>query len=37
MANVQTSIDIDAPVEHVWALVTDLERTSEWMANRSPA
>ncbi len=31
MANVQTSIDIAAPVQHVWELVTDLERLGDWV------
>lgn len=31
MANVQTSIDIDAPVQRVWELVTDLERLGDWV------
>jgi uncharacterized membrane protein len=32
MAEVQTSIDIHAPVDHVWQLVTDLERLGEWVS-----
>ncbi len=32
MAQVQTSIDIHAPVEDVWKLVTDLERLGEWVS-----
>ncbi len=32
MANVQTSIEIAAPVERVWELVTDLERLDEWVS-----
>jgi uncharacterized protein YndB with AHSA1/START domain len=31
MANVQTSIDIAAPVERVWELVTDLGRLGDWV------
>jgi len=31
MATVQTSIDIDAPVQRVWELVTDLERLGDWV------
>ncbi|MBA3820979.1 MAG: SRPBCC family protein, partial [Deltaproteobacteria bacterium] len=30
MASVNTSIDIDAPVQRVWDLATDLERLGEW-------
>ena len=29
MANVNTAIDIDAPVQRVWDLVTDLARLAE--------
>jgi uncharacterized protein YndB with AHSA1/START domain len=32
MANVRTSIDIEAPVQNVWGLVTDLDRLSEWVS-----
>ena len=32
MANVQTSIDIAAPVQRVWELVTDLERLGDWVS-----
>lgn len=32
MANVQTSIDINAPLERVWELVTDLKRTGDWVS-----
>lgn len=32
MAKVETSIDIDAPVQEVWELVTDLDRLSEWVS-----
>ena len=32
MANVHTSIDIAAPVQRVWELVTDLERLDEWVS-----
>ncbi len=32
MANVHTSIDIAAPVERVWDLVTDLHRLDEWVS-----
>lgn len=32
MANVQTSIDIDAPPQRVWDVVTDLERMGEWVS-----
>jgi uncharacterized protein YndB with AHSA1/START domain len=31
MANVQTSIEIAAPVQRVWELVTDLERLGDWV------
>jgi uncharacterized protein YndB with AHSA1/START domain len=32
MASVQTSIDIDAPPQRVWDVVTDLERLGEWVS-----
>ena len=32
MANVRTSIDIQAPVQEVWGLVTDLDRLGEWVS-----
>jgi uncharacterized protein YndB with AHSA1/START domain len=32
MANVRTSIDIEAPAQHVWNLVTDLDRLGEWVS-----
>ena len=32
MANVHTSIDIAAPVDQVWNLVTDLKRLDEWVS-----
>jgi ligand-binding SRPBCC domain-containing protein len=32
MANVQTSIEIAAPPERVWALVTNLERLADWVS-----
>ena len=32
MANVHTSIDIDAPMQRVWDLATDLDRMSEWVS-----
>jgi uncharacterized protein YndB with AHSA1/START domain len=32
MANVQTSIDIAAPAQRVWELVTDLERLGDWVS-----
>jgi uncharacterized protein YndB with AHSA1/START domain len=32
VANVQTSIDIDAPPQRVWDVVTDLERMGEWVS-----
>jgi uncharacterized protein YndB with AHSA1/START domain len=32
MANVRTSIDIEAPVQAVWGLVTDLDRLGEWVS-----
>ena len=32
MADVHTSIDIAAPVQRVWELVTDLERLGEWVS-----
>jgi len=32
MAKVQTSIDIAAPVDRVWELVTDLERLGDWVS-----
>src|SRR5918994_3048865 len=32
MANVRTSIDIEAPVQEVWGLVTDLDRLGEWVS-----
>ncbi len=32
MANVRTSIDIEAAVHDVWELVTDLDRLSEWVS-----
>jgi len=31
MANVSTSIDIDAPVQDVWNVATDLNRIGEWV------
>src|SRR5918998_2196531 len=31
MANVRTSIDIAAPVERVWEVVTDLKRLGDWV------
>ena len=31
MSVVTTQIDIDAPPEEVWALVTDPQRTAEWV------
>jgi uncharacterized protein YndB with AHSA1/START domain len=31
MANVQTSIDIAAPVQRIWELVTDLGRLGDWV------
>ncbi len=31
MANVSTSIDIDAPVQDVWNVATDLNRLGEWV------
>ena len=32
MANVRTSIDIHAPVQDVWGLVTDVDRLGEWVS-----
>ena len=32
MASVRTSIDIEAPAQHVWKLVTDLDRLGEWVS-----
>jgi uncharacterized membrane protein len=32
MANVQTSIDIAAPMQRVWELATDLERLGDWVS-----
>jgi uncharacterized protein YndB with AHSA1/START domain len=32
MANVRTSIDIEASVQDVWGLVTDLDRLGEWVS-----
>ena len=32
MANVRTSIDIEAPVQDVWGLVTDLDRLGDWVS-----
>jgi uncharacterized protein YndB with AHSA1/START domain len=32
MAKVHASIDIAAPVQHVWNVVTDLERLDEWVS-----
>ena len=32
MANVTTSIDINAPVQDVWDVATDLGRLSEWVS-----
>jgi uncharacterized protein YndB with AHSA1/START domain len=32
MANVEASIDIAAPVQRVWDLVTDLERLGDWVS-----
>ena len=32
MARVQTSIDIAAPVQDVWELVTDLQRLGDWVS-----
>ena len=32
MASVQTSIDIAAPVQRVWDLVTDLDRLGDWVS-----
>jgi uncharacterized protein YndB with AHSA1/START domain len=32
MANVRSSIDIEASVQHVWGLVTDLNRLGEWVS-----
>jgi len=32
MASVNTSIDINAPVQRVWDLATDLERLGEWVS-----
>lgn len=31
MASVSTSIDIDAPPQQVWDLVSDLDRLAEWV------
>ena len=28
---IRTSIEIDAPIEHVWAVLADIERQPEWM------
>ena len=30
-APIRTSIEIDAPIEHVWAILADIERQPEWM------
>jgi uncharacterized membrane protein len=32
MANLSTSIDIDAPVQHVWDVAVDLKRMNEWVS-----
>jgi uncharacterized protein YndB with AHSA1/START domain len=32
MATLQTSIDIAAPVQDVWELITDLERLGDWVS-----
>src|SRR5688572_28221617 len=32
MAKMQTSIDIAAPLQRVWDLVTDLERLGDWVS-----
>ncbi len=32
MANVHTAVDIAAPVDRVWELVTDLDRLGEWVS-----
>lgn len=32
MAKITTSIDIDAPVQDVWNVATDLERMGEWVS-----
>ena len=32
MANVSTSIDINAPAQDVWAVATDLKRMGEWVS-----
>jgi uncharacterized protein YndB with AHSA1/START domain len=32
MPNVEQSIDISAPIERVWELLTDLERLEDWVS-----
>ncbi len=32
MASVNTSIEIDAPVQRVWDLATDIERLGDWVS-----
>ena len=32
MAHVRTSIDIEAPLQDVWGLVTDVDRLGEWVS-----